>query len=126
MRQRRRGENGYQRIGDNNRNNGPMNKEVLDDLPTVEYTPGMMDNVDATCGICLSEYKKGDMLKYLPCHHHFHVECIDTWLISNKACPYCKHPADSPMDPAVLSHYHSQPNFNPNPEKEEKQNNNEQ
>ena len=82
-----------------------LNTETIKDLPTVKYTKNMMDDVDATCGICLSEYQEGEVLKYLPCHHHFHLECIETWLISNKTCPYCKHPADKPLEEEAQENY---------------------
>ena len=89
----------YQRINDGvEEDTRALNTESINDLPTVRYSKDAMDNVDATCGICLCDYQDGEMLKYLPCHHHFHLECIDTWLVTNKTCPYCKHPADKPLD----------------------------
>ncbi|XP_030457615.1 E3 ubiquitin-protein ligase At1g63170 [Syzygium oleosum] len=45
---------------------------------------------DAVCCICLSRYADNDELKELPCHHVFHVECIDKWLKINASCPLCK------------------------------------
>ncbi|XP_048129704.1 E3 ubiquitin-protein ligase At1g63170 [Rhodamnia argentea] len=45
---------------------------------------------DAVCCICLSRYADNDELKELPCHHVFHVDCIDKWLKINASCPLCK------------------------------------
>ena len=42
------------------------------------------------CCICLGRYREGEMLRELPCQHHFHVSCVDTWLKINANCPLCK------------------------------------
>ena len=36
------------------------------------------------CIICLSEFAKGDRVRELPCHHIFHLDEIDNWLINRK------------------------------------------
>lgn len=36
------------------------------------------------CAICLSEFVKGDRVRELPCHHIFHLEEVDSWLINRK------------------------------------------
>lgn len=44
-----------------------------------------------TCSICLTEFERGVLLKELRCGHFFHAECIDPWLLSEKAvCPICR------------------------------------
>ncbi|KAK8477628.1 hypothetical protein V6N13_020925 [Hibiscus sabdariffa] len=45
---------------------------------------------DAECCICLCAYENGTGLRELPCHHHFHCNCIDKWLYINATCPLCK------------------------------------
>eukprot|EP00850_Spirogloea_muscicola_P016571 SM000135S27015 [mRNA] locus=s135:266587:269301:- [translate_table: standard] len=45
---------------------------------------------DAVCCICLGRYCDGVELKELPCEHHFHSSCVDTWLRINSSCPLCK------------------------------------
>lgn len=69
------------------------------------------------CAICLSEFVKGDKVRVLPCHHIFHLEEIDEWLIHRKKlvrwkftsppvplltyhqCPTCKADVTQPYHP---------------------------
>ncbi|KAJ6413267.1 hypothetical protein OIU84_006126 [Salix udensis] len=48
-------------------------------------------HVGETCAICLEDYKDGEVLKVLPCHHEFHSTCVDSWLTKwGTFCPVCK------------------------------------
>lgn len=43
------------------------------------------------CAVCLCEFSELDKLRLLPlCSHAFHIDCIDTWLLSNSTCPLCR------------------------------------
>ncbi|KAH7927806.1 hypothetical protein BV22DRAFT_1193366 [Leucogyrophana mollusca] len=54
------------------------------------------------CAICLSEFVKGDRVRELPCHHIFHLDEVDAWLINRKKlCPVCKADVTQPWH---LSH----------------------
>jgi len=45
-------------------------------------TPGQQ------CRVCLHQYTEGDVVRYLPCRHHFHCACIDQWLLHrHPTCP---------------------------------------
>ena len=31
-----------------------------------------------------------EIVRLLPCKHHFHQLCIDQWLLDKRTCPMCK------------------------------------
>lgn len=53
------------------------------------------------CVICMGEFKIGEALRYLPCMHTYHKDCIDDWLMRSFTCPSCMEPVDA----ALLSLY---------------------
>ena len=56
-----------------------------------------MDDLE-TCVICIDPFEDGQELRTLPCHHEYHVKCIDPWLLQKHAvCPLCK--AEVHVDP---------------------------
>ncbi|KAL8577799.1 RING finger protein 11 [Nucella lapillus] len=55
------------------------------------------------CVICMIEFSLGDTLRFLPCMHVYHRECIDDWLMRSFICPSCMEPVDA----ALLSTYHT-------------------
>ena len=64
---------------------------TLETLETKESVSILKDN-QATCNICLEEFKQGDNMRKLNhCSHTFHKECIDRWLSQVPSCPICKH-----------------------------------
>jgi hypothetical protein len=45
-----------------------------------------------TCPICMDDFEPNEtQVRELPCHHVFHPECIDTFLLNHSSlCPMCK------------------------------------
>jgi hypothetical protein len=43
------------------------------------------------CSICLEKFLEEDNIRYLPCLHLFHGNCISEWLKRKKDCPICKY-----------------------------------
>ncbi|KAK8805512.1 hypothetical protein WA158_002168 [Blastocystis sp. Blastoise] len=63
-----------------------------------------IEKMDNTCAICLDDFNDTDMVKVLPCHHIFHSDCIDKWLIEDKPdCPTCRHPILPPQKKKELT-----------------------
>ncbi|XP_042242582.1 uncharacterized protein LOC121879861 [Homarus americanus] len=55
------------------------------------------------CVICMIDFTVGDRVRYLPCMHTYHTECIDDWLMRSFTCPSCLEPVDA----ALLNTYGS-------------------
>lgn len=73
-------------------------------LPTVAFTKDLFDEPGESCAVCLSEYVVGDVLRRLPCGHHFHHCCASQWLVRNKKCPLCMCAIDSqPKRPSLCA-----------------------
>lgn len=49
------------------------------------------------CVICMNEFCIGEPLRYLPCMHTYHKECIDDWLMRSFTCPSCMEPVDAAL-----------------------------
>lgn len=68
-----------------------VEQAFIDTLPVFSYGSirGLKDSAD--CAVCLNEFAEEDRLRLLPkCKHAFHIDCIDTWLLSNSTCPLCR------------------------------------
>lgn len=68
-----------------------LEQSLIDSLPVFFYedVSGLKEPFD--CAVCLCEFSDRDKLRLLPmCSHAFHINCIDTWLLSNSTCPLCR------------------------------------
>lgn len=71
--------------------------EMLDSIPKHKYKEDeanygntRIERDSADCAICLTRYETGTFVRILPCHHHYHQECIDQWICLTPNCPLCK------------------------------------
>ncbi|WCJ30193.1 RING/U-box superfamily protein [Euphorbia peplus] len=68
-----------------------VDQSFIDTLPVFKYKSiiGLKNPFD--CAVCLCEFEDEDKLRLLPkCSHAFHMDCIDTWLLSHSTCPLCR------------------------------------
>lgn len=74
-----------------------LDKAFIDALPVFLYKEIMGLKEPFDCAVCLCEFSEQDKLRLLPlCSHAFHMNCIDTWLLSNSTCPLCRGVLFSP------------------------------
>lgn len=67
---------------------------LIQHLPTGSYD-GCKKNRE--CVICMIEFVIGDRVRYLPCMHTYHTDCIDDWLMRSFTCPSCMEPVDAAL-----------------------------
>ncbi|MED6147380.1 hypothetical protein PIB30_043596 [Stylosanthes scabra] len=68
-----------------------LEQSIIDALPVFYYQDllGLKEPFD--CAVCLSEFSHEEKLRLVPiCSHAFHMNCLDTWLLSNSTCPLCR------------------------------------
>ncbi|KAL5709054.1 RING-type E3 ubiquitin transferase [Ranunculus cassubicifolius] len=92
-----------------------LDETTLQKYPRFLYSQLKLDNkenISTCCSICLSDYKKLDMLRSLPnCGHVFHLNCVDPWLRLHPSCPVCRElptprPLHAPLsDDVPLAHH---------------------
>ncbi|PFX30186.1 RING finger protein 11-like isoform X1 [Stylophora pistillata] len=54
------------------------------------------------CVICMTDFAMGDPIRFLPCMHIYHKDCIEDWLVRSFTCPSCMEPVEA----ALLSTYY--------------------
>ncbi|KAM7365694.1 hypothetical protein PAMP_016608 [Pampus punctatissimus] len=66
----------------------PLPENVLGRLPTIRVTSGsrLLDE-GQQCRICLQYFTLGQRVRTLPCHHKFHMDCVDRILRKSNSCP---------------------------------------
>ena len=78
--------------GDGDANlNGDANPDgdTLKTPAAKEIEDGSSGYEEITCSICMVDLKNGERVGDLPCGHHFHVECLKTWVLWRNVCPLC-------------------------------------
>ncbi|KAL3612058.1 hypothetical protein D5086_003078 [Populus alba] len=68
-----------------------LDQAFIDALPVFQFKEIVGPKEPFDCPVCLCEFSEKDKLRLLPmCSHAFHINCIDTWLLSNSTCPLCR------------------------------------
>lgn len=76
-------------------------KTLLSQIPAMTFKKEMGE---MECAICMEELNVGERVRYLPCMHLFHLDCVDDWLARNFSCPSCLEPVDSTMLSSLTAH----------------------
>ncbi|CAO4368148.1 unnamed protein product [Caenorhabditis nigoni] len=66
-------------------------RKALTRIPTMTISPGMTQELQSDCAVCLDPYQLQDVIRLLPCKHVYHKSCIDPWLLEHRTCPMCKN-----------------------------------
>ncbi|TKC48819.1 hypothetical protein EI555_015047 [Monodon monoceros] len=76
---------------------------LIQHLPKGVYEPGRDGSEKKIweCVICMMDFVHGDPIRFLPCMHIYHLDCMDDWLMRSFTCPSCMKPVDA----ALLSSY---------------------
>lgn len=75
---------------------GGLDEATLQSYPKFSYAEkklynGYQNADDASCSICLADYRDGELIRMLPdCRHSFHAACVDAWLRLHASCPMCR------------------------------------
>lgn len=79
-----------------------LDQAFIDALPVFVYKEVVGPTKEPfDCAVCLCEFSEKDKLRLLPtCSHAFHINCIDTWLLTNSTCPLCR---GTLFDPGFLT-----------------------
>ncbi|XP_049385304.1 RING-H2 finger protein ATL46-like [Solanum stenotomum] len=80
-----------------------LDQAFIDALPVFVYKEVVVGPTKEPfdCAVCLCEFSEKDKLRLLPtCSHAFHINCIDTWLLTNSTCPLCR---GTLFDPGFLT-----------------------
>ena len=49
-------------------------------LPLTRYCRSGTTSPQTSCVVCMSDFEEQQLLRVLPCSHHFHAKCVDKWL----------------------------------------------
>lgn len=70
-----------------------LHRSEINSITVVGFKKGERIIDGTECSVCLNEFEEDESLRLLPkCSHAFHINCIDTWLLSHKNCPLCRAP----------------------------------
>ncbi|KAH0709616.1 hypothetical protein KY284_011043 [Solanum tuberosum] len=77
-----------------NVNRGLSREVIFARMNRVMYQSTEISTSDEdTCSICLDGFSDGQIIGSTDCHHTFHFDCINQWLMQVNSCPICRRTA---------------------------------
>ena len=67
---------------------GDVGEKVV--FTSKETIPWLCKEEAAECVVCIAAYESGQPVLRLPCAHHGHAGCLNTWFNNNTSCPVCR------------------------------------
>jgi hypothetical protein len=67
----------------------PASQDRVNQLQDHTITEGEVSEV---CSVCQENFQTSEVVKELPCKHHFHTDCIVPWFRVKDSCPLCRNP----------------------------------
>ncbi|XP_064399565.1 uncharacterized protein LOC135346024 isoform X2 [Halichondria panicea] len=64
-----------------------LTKATLDRLPVHMWE---RSNEEQKCVVCMCSYEAKERVRFLPCTHNYHQDCIDQWFKDHSTCPICR------------------------------------
>ena len=72
-------------------------KNVMSEKDAAALLESTLEGADVQCSVCLCDVESGESTVLLACGHHFHPQCIRSWLVKKDTCPMCN--AKASQDP---------------------------
>lgn len=81
---------------------GGSNEVTLSGGDLVAGNEEVEECLSRECIVCMCPMLPGEEIRYLPCLHVYHRECIDTWLLKRLSCPVCGDEVMTPPSEAEI------------------------
>ena len=65
-------------------------KNIKDKLTKIRFNKSVSSNNSECCNICYEDFKNNQNVYSLPCHHLFHVNCLNKEITYRQKCPLCR------------------------------------
>ncbi|KAK5966493.1 hypothetical protein GCK32_000277 [Trichostrongylus colubriformis] len=75
-----------------------LSEQQINRLPIIKVSEQHVEK-DTQCTTCFEDFKLGELVVELLCHHIFHTQCVVPWLQQRPSCPICRQEVVASMFP---------------------------